>query len=208
MIKNIVFDFGGILLNLDYQKTFNNLAALFDWQQNEYPDHVTTILDQYEMGLFSEGSFLYRLQKLTPEIVTERQILDAWNSMLLSVPSYRIDYVRTLRPHYRVFLLSNTNHTHLYYIQQHLLGAAGWSYFISSFDVCYFSHQLGLRKPDNQIYDTVTALSKLDPSETLFIDDNIHNIETAKSIGWHTLHHDPHQEIVEVLPIYLRTTDF
>ena len=204
-IKNIVFDFGGILLDLDYSLSFDRLESLLKIK-GDIPDHVQLILDEYEMGYFSEGAFLHRLQRLTDDIVTERSLVDAWNAMLLDIQVYKLDFVKDLRSSYNTYLLSNTNHTHLAHVRQNMLPAINIepdSFESDHFVKAYYSHEIKYRKPNHDIYQYVVADSNLDPSETLFIDDNADNVRGAQEVGLHAVVHDPTLDITVKLSDYL-----
>ncbi len=205
-IDTIIFDFGGILLDLDYTATDAALRRLFrlDFDGRAYPEHYQTILDEYEMGLFSEGSFMHRLQRTVDHVVTEREILDAWNAMLLSIPKARLDWVLTLREHYQVYLLSNTNHTHIQYVHREMLPSIGVAGFEEVyFEKAYYSHDVKMRKPNVNIYEHVIADAGIDPQRALFIDDNHDNIAGARQAGLHAAWHDPQLEIREMLDSYV-----
>lgn len=205
-IKNIIFDFGGILLDLDYKATDESLKDLFQIQfdARDYPEPYLRILDDYEMGLFGEGSFMHRLQRTVDHVVTERQILDAWNAMLLGLPKVRLDWVLELRKKYKVYLLSNTNHSHIQYLHRSMLPAIEVTDFEETyFEKVYYSHEVKMRKPNHNIYEHVIRDAALDPSESIFIDDNRDNIKAAQEVGLHAAWHDPQLEIMEELTNYL-----
>ena len=205
MINTIVFDFGGILINLDSQGAFNNIKTLFKVPlEQAIPEEIQIILDQYEMGAFSEGSFMHRLQRLRPYIITERQLSDAWNSMLLELPKRRLDYLLELRKKYRILLLSNTNHTHIEWVRKYLKD----QYDISNFETTYFdhviySHDIKLSKPGTAIYKKVAQDYNLNLKESIFIDDSLANIEGAQMAGWQAVRHNPSDEIIGKLESYL-----
>jgi len=204
-IKNIIFDFGGILLDLDYTLSFDRLKELLSIE-GDIPDNVQRILDEYEMGFFSEGAFLHRLQRLTEEIVAERTLVDAWNAMLLDMQIYKLDFVKDLRVRYNTYLLSNTNHTHLTYVRQKIFPAINIepsSFERDHFIKAYYSHEIKFRKPNHDIYEYVIADSGLNPSETLFIDDNADNVRGAQEVGLHAVVHDPTLDITKKLRDYL-----
>jgi putative hydrolase of the HAD superfamily len=205
-IKNIVFDFGGILLDLDYSLSFDRLKELLSID-GDIPAHVQLILDEYEMGYFGEGAFLHRLQRLTDDIVTERALVDAWNAMLLSISTHKLDFVKSLHSDYNVYLLSNTNHTHLTYVRQKMLPVINIdpaSFEKDHFIKAYYSHEIKYRKPNHDIYEYVLADSQLIPSETIFIDDNADNVRGAQEVGLHAVVHDPALDITKKLSDYLK----
>ena len=206
MIKNLIFDFGGILLDLDFKATDDGFKDIFkiQFENRLYPAPYSSILDQYEMGLFSEGSYMHRLQRTVTHVVTERQILDAWNAMLITLPIERLNFVLALREQYKVYLLSNTNHTHIQYLHQVMLPKIGVKEFETKyFDKVYYSHQVKMRKPNHDIYQYVIKDAGIDPAESIFIDDNRDNITAAREVGLHAVWHDPEMEIMEQLKTYI-----
>lgn len=203
-IENIIFDFGGILLDLDYEQTYAPLRRLFQFSEGAFPNYFQTILDEYEMGLFSEGSFLHRLQRTADHVISERDIIDAWNGMLLGLPLERLNFVNELRSNYRVYLLSNTNHTHISYLHRVMLPKIGVKTFEEDFfDKVYYSHDVKMRKPNHDIYEYVIKDASLDPKKSLFIDDNFDNVRAAQEVGLHAVRHDPQLEIMKELAGYL-----
>lgn len=203
-IDTIIFDFGGILLDLDYEKTYRPFKKLFKLSEGLFPADYQLIMDEYEMGLFSEGSFMHRLQRKVDHVVTERDILDAWNGMLLDLPQRRLDFVIELRKQYDVYLLSNTNHTHINYLHRVMLPKIEVVQFEETyFKKVYYSHEVKMRKPNHNIYEHVIADSGVDPTKSIFIDDNFDNVRAAQEVGLHAVRHDPTKEIMEELQGYL-----
>lgn len=119
MIKQIIFDLGGVLLDLDTSKTNKALFNLFAVETNETASFVS-IFQAYEIGAFSEGSFLHRLQRLSSNVITERKLVDAYNAMLGPMPKHRFEMLESLAKKYDIYLLSNTNHTHIQFVFNYL----------------------------------------------------------------------------------------
>lgn len=205
MIKTIVFDFGGILINLDFQAAFSNIKQLFNAPLDEpIPEAIQTILDEYEVGAFGEGSFMHRLQRLRTYVISERQISDAWNSMLVDLPKSRLDWLLELRKNYTLLLLSNTNHTHIEWVRKYLRDQYGITNFEETyFDHVIYSHDIKLSKPGTTIYNTVAEKYNLNLAESLFIDDSQANVDGAHKAGWQAVRHDSTEEIREQLEYYL-----
>jgi putative hydrolase of the HAD superfamily len=207
MIKNIIFDFGGILLDLDFKKTDDAMKALFHlkFEHRAYPAEFLKIFNDYEQGFFSEGSYFFRLQQLADHLVTERQLLDAWNAMLLNIPQHRLNFLLALRKKYKVYLLSNTNHTHIQWVHRFLKREYNITDFEARyFDHAYYSHDLKMRKPNHDIYQAILSDANINGAESLFIDDIVSNITAAQECGIQTAHHDPNEEIVHKLEEYIR----
>lgn len=204
MIKNILFDLGHVLLDLDFERAENQFKALL---QETFEDVYHGLHEQghflhYELGLFDEQEFTGKIKQAAKKNISETAILDAWNSMLVEIPSQRIKMLRELKNKFNVFLLSNTNATHIHWLDGHLQQAHQLDihYFETVlFQKAYYSHQLKARKPDIEIYEMVLQDAKLKPEETLFIDDREDNIEGARSVGIQGHHHQIEEEIAETI---------
>ncbi len=203
--KHIIFDFGGILVDLNPELSFNALREIFDSEPTApLPPKIQSILDAYEIGSFGEASFIHRLQRQKEKIPTERDLLDAWNAMLLDLPKRRLDWILELRKKYTVTLLSNTNHTHIEWVRSLLRrrdGIVGFEEIY--FDHVFYSHKIKMRKPNSDIFNYVINQLEVAPEEAVFIDDSQANIDGAKAAGWQAVRHDPSLEITEELEGYL-----
>lgn len=200
-IKNIIFDFGGVIINIDPKRTISALKELRLYHPEKLFSDVSTtnLLNKYELGLISDSEFImYIKQNCAPETQTY-QIIQAWNAMLLDIPHQRINLLKNLRNHYNIFLLSNTNHLHYTHYVVDFVKATGGINFNHFFRKAYFSFELKMRKPSIEIYKHVLNDQGLVPSETLFIDDSIENIDTAKMLNIKT--HWLKEELAEVFPI-------
>ncbi|MGB5983558.1 MAG: HAD family phosphatase [Nonlabens sp.] len=184
-IKNIIFDFGDVLINLD--KTFLTKQL----KKITTDPEVISVLDQlnkkYEVGAISTSQFLDALQNQLPELQQD-QLVELWNGMLLDFPIYRLDFLLKLRnsSSYRLFLLSNTNELHIANVQSVM--KSSYTVFKESFEGFYLSHEIHLRKPDAGVFEYVLDRHDLKPNETLFIDDTLENVTAAKQLGiygWH-----------------------
>jgi glucose-1-phosphatase len=183
--KNIIFDLGGVIVNIDYNLTkeafkklgVENFNALFS-QSNQ-----TKLFDEYEKGNISSIEFLEQIQNVIPFAVSQNQIIDAWNAMLLDLPDERIETLKKVSKHYRIFLLSNTNDIHIKCFLNYVKTQKHLSDFWGLFEKAYLSFQVGMRKPDAEIFEYVLHQNKLKASETLFIDDSIQHIEQAQKLS-------------------------
>lgn len=183
-IPNIIFDFGGVLLNIDTNQAVKGFEAIglsdMDRIKKEYQENG--LFDRLEKGMISAAYFRTEIRKYIDAEVSDNQIDKAWNSMLLDLPIERLELLERLKSKHRIFLLSNTNiiHWEAYMAmikEQHNVCLSDF------FEKDYYSHDLGLRKPDTKIYTTVMEKEGLVPTETLFIDDMFANYEAAKSLG-------------------------
>ena len=141
---------------------------------------------QYEKGMIDDNEFRRAIRNIYSFEGEDTLIDTCWNAMLLDIPPARIDLLKSLKSKYRTFLLSNTNAIHVKCFNESLQKAYGMECLDELFEKVYYSHILRMRKPDAEIYQYVLKENKLNAGETLFIDDNIKNIEGARSIGIQT----------------------
>ena len=193
MIKNIVFDFGDVFINLDKEATFRRLKEL---GVKEFTDELLELGKQYEMGIITTQEFVSIFKTLFPSI-SEIDFKNAWNSMLLDFPSHRLRFLKSLSnsKKYRIFLLSNTNDLHISWIQK-TWGRKLFSEFKNCFEKFYLSHEIHLRKPNKDIYEFVIESNKLIPEETFFVDDTEENTVVANKLGIKTWQINPNSEDV------------
>ncbi|MFZ4401589.1 MAG: HAD family hydrolase [Bacteroidales bacterium] len=188
-IKNIIFDFGGVILNIDYQRTiqaFNEIGFNdFEKAYSKASQHL--LFDRLETGEISAQEFRDGIRKVTGINLNDVVIDFAWNKIILDLPEKRIRLLKELKSKYKTFLLSNTNKIH-YDIYSKDLQKYGFQHFNEIFEKAYFSFELGMRKPNREIFEFVLNEQKLIPDETLFIDDSIQHIETAEKMGIITYH--------------------
>ena len=204
-IKNIIFDFGNVLIDLDETATSKRFMEIFT-KKGALIVKGSGILEQYEIGAISTETFLETLSHyLKNDTFDQSDILKAWNSILLEIPSYRFKLLTQLKEKYNVFLLSNTNAAHLKWIYDYMLkehGINDWD--TAYFHKTYYSHLMGKRKPNSDIYRHVLVEEGLNPKETLFIDDKKENINAARRLGIECVLHDEQvRPLKEVLAPYL-----
>jgi len=207
-IKNIIFDLGGVLLNLDMSKTAVAFRALIGDKQKHQAIYQQLaqqgIFRQYEVGAISTEAFVKALQEANPNPVTQAQIETAWSSMLLDLPAERLDFIEELRKQgYRIYLLSNINDIHLRDVRIIAKDSLGITDFDKLFDKAYYSHIIGQRKPDKAAFEYVVKDANLLPQESLFIDDNAPNLVGARALGIHTIHHEANSDVNKRLRDYL-----
>jgi len=183
MIDTIIFDFGDIFINLDKEAT---PLALKKLGLKEWNSNLDALNLEFEKGKISETEFMIGFQNYIPN-ATINQIREAWNAILLDFPLYRLEFLQMLSQKYRLFLLSNTDSIHIEQFQ-HKAGIPFYRDFYQCFEKVYFSFELGMRKPDSAIFEFVIKEHNLLPKNTLFVDDNLQNIESAEKLGlqvWH-----------------------
>jgi len=189
-IKNIIFDWGGVITDLHFdaaKRGFQDLGlTIFDeWK---LLDPMEKIFLPFEIGTISSDEFRNRLRELTPKPLTDDMIDKAWNAMLGSLPANRWKVLESAGTASSTFLLSNNNAINVEYYTNYLQGIYGTYGYVHLFEKTYFSFELHLRKPNYDIFEYVIEDSLIQPEETLFIDDSFENIETARSLGFQTVH--------------------
>ncbi|SFE82362.1 HAD family hydrolase [Flavobacterium xueshanense] len=179
MINTIIFDFGDIFINLDKQSTITSFEKL---GLKEWNDDLDQLNAQFETGRISRENFLFGIQKHIPNASIE-DILAAWNATLLDFPLYRLEFLQMLSQKYRLFLLSNTDAIHIETFEQ-ASGVSFYRDFYQCFEKVYFSFELGLRKPNPEIFNHLISNHELAPKRTLFIDDKKENTDAAFALGF------------------------
>lgn len=189
-IKNIIFDLGAVILNIDYQltqKAFEKLglpaSSAFYSKQAQHD-----LFDQLETGKIHQAEFVQAIQLMLPNTTSEQQIIEAWNAIILDFPLRRLQILQQLQLHFNLFLLSNTNEIHERKYNEVLRQQCGYPTLALFFDKVYLSHRVGLRKPNPEIFTLVLTENNLRPEETLFIDDSIQHIGSAAGLGIQTIH--------------------
>jgi putative hydrolase of the HAD superfamily len=201
-IKNIIFDLGGVIINLSYQRTidafksigFENFDRVFT-QANQ-----TDIFDKMDKGLISPMDFRATIKAIFNVDVSDSQIDHAWNAMLLDFPAHRLELLERIKAHYCTFLLSNTNEIHFIAYNNMLKETFGFHNLSHYFNKEYYSHLVHMRKPDPEVFLHIMEENGLKADETLFIDDSIQHVEGAKKLGILAYHLDiPKGESIEGL---------
>src|ERR1700761_1304787 len=184
-IKNIIFDLGGVILNLDNRRTEEAFTALGVKNFREYFGHgfAASFFKDYEIGRITDRQFIDSIRQLTGIDVSDQAIIDSWNALLLDFPPERIQLLKNLRKSYRLFLFSNTNALHLAALQQIWLATFDGGSLEDCFEKTYYSHLLGMRKPDQEPFQHILLENGLNGAETLFVDDAIINVEGAEKAG-------------------------
>jgi glucose-1-phosphatase len=184
-IKNIIFDLGGVLLNLDYQLTKDEFIKL---GVKDYDNHFTQakqieLFDLYETGKISESDFHIELKLLTGISASTEQIIFAWNAMLLDFPKGRKELLLNLKNHFSTSLLSNTNETHINAFTKIIKKDIDEDSLNPLFNTVYYSNEIGFRKPTSEAFKYVLDQNNYVAEETLFLDDSIQHVEGAKKCG-------------------------
>lgn len=205
-IKNVIFDLGGVLLNIDYHLTIQAFVdiGMSNFQELFTQAQQSELFDKIEVGEISSDEFLAEIKALMPSYVSEVAIRTAWNAMLLDLPSERLDFLLAVKEKYNTALLSNTNSIHLESFYKELKKVHNLKSLDDYFHKVYFSCDLGMRKPNPEIFLRVCELEGFNPSETLFIDDTMQHVEGAKQAGLQALHLDvKNTDVINLLSFLL-----
>jgi FMN phosphatase YigB (HAD superfamily) len=188
-VKNIIFDYGNVIFRIDFTLAQKAFASLGIPNATEFFGHrqQDDIFNAFDKGQISANEFRnqVRIKACKPDL-TEQQIDDAWNSMLLGIAPGNHDMLLKLKGKYRTFLLSNINAIHYNFIMNYLNREFGFDGNDHLFEKTYYSHFLGKRKPDPDIFEQILTENNLNPAETLFIDDSPQHLETGHKLGLQT----------------------
>lgn len=203
MIKNVIFDFGGVLLNLDFNRTFRAFEELGfnDFEQKFSQYSADPLFRKIEKGIISPVEFYDGLRVLLKKNIGDNDLEFAWNAMLLDYRKPSLDFLIPLAKRYRLFLLSNTNKIHYDHFSKTLQEETGYLSLESFFTKTWLSHEIHLRKPDKETYEFVLNDAGIIANETLFIDDSYTNLPAAKELGiqTHLLLPEERVEYLEIL---------
>lgn len=185
-INNIIFDYGNVIFELDFRKVVRAFHEIGVPDAERFFSHSeqSPIFDAFDLGEITAAQFRNEIRKLTGDFtLTDAGIDQAWNSLLVGVSEEHLRLLLRLKKRYRTFLLSNNNELHYQYIQDYLKREHGVESNSTFFEKDYYSHLMGMRKPNNNIFEYVLERHKLIPSETLFIDDSPQHLATARKLG-------------------------
>lgn len=189
-IKNIIFDLGGVILNLSVDSTLRKFSELSGYPPDKVIElyHARPEFLAYEKGLITNDEFRKFLRSLFELKSTDLELDGCWNAMLGDIPAERIELLRELKSRYRTYLLSNTNAIHLDCFSGIVKKGHGIESLDPLFHKAYYSHLMGMRKPHADIYEYVLNENGLKAGETIFLDDNLANLQGAASVGIQTFH--------------------
>jgi putative hydrolase of the HAD superfamily len=204
-IKNIIFDLGDVILNIDVPVASKSFAELSGREQAEILEIFSknALFRQFETGELDEVGFRNYIRKILDFTDLSDEAIDtAWNSLLLDLPPERVELLQKLAKNYRLFLLSNTSSIHITQVNKILEASTGIKKLDDLFETVFLSYEMGLMKPDPKIYQQVLEQAGLEAEETLFLDDNRDNIESASKLGIDTIHVQKPVTILEYLKDY------
>lgn len=200
-IKNIIFDLGGVIINLDYSRTINEFNKL----SNKPFETIFTqlqqspVFDQFDKGTISESDFFEELKSSLHTEITIEEMAHAWNAMLLDFPLERLELLKQLKSKYRLFLLSNTNETHVKALESHLYQQHGHKNLEPFFEKVHYSFRMGMRKPDQEIFEFVLKDNQLNKNETIFIDDSPQHVQGAMNTGIQSYYLTKGKDVIDLI---------
>jgi len=185
--KNILFDLGGVLIDIDVRHSLDAFAALM----GENPlvtaeglagGHTSELIDQYQIGAISSEAFVETILSQCKPGTTRQQIEDAWNAMVVTMSEEKKSLLRELIEQGKnIYVLSNTNDIHIRFT------LAKWPE-LKIAKRLFFSHEMGMSKPDSRCYELVIKETGIQPEETIYVDDLLPNIEAGRQLGFQCLH--------------------
>ena len=189
-IKNIIFDLGGVILDIDETIVYKELEKMgIKTSELAHSKEFIEIMSKFDTGIYTAPTFRKRMKALLGlEKMTDEKFDSIWNAMLLDIPRERVEAIEKVKKHYKIFLMSNTNVIHYDLYVRDLQLRFGYNEFDELFDKSYFSFAEHLEKPDPRFFELILDHEGLLPEETLFIDDTEKNINIAKSLGINTYH--------------------
>lgn len=199
MVKNIIFDLGGVILDIDFALTHRafELEGVEGFAHLYSQYAAAPFFVDFEKGKKTTAQFFDHIRAICGCPLADETIRRCWNAMLIGFDPAKIDWLKKTADRYRVFLFSNTNILHYQDFAKRFYDQQGEE-FNACFVKAYYSHEMGLRKPDPESYQAIIDEQGLDVSETLFIDDTLKNIEAARQIGLQTIHLQKPTTILEL----------
>jgi len=191
-IRNIIFDLGNVIINIDPNLTLQKFreAGVVNFSDMYTIMRQTDVFDRLDTGKITIPEFRKAIRDFSNIDLTDELIDDAWCAMLLDFPEENVELLRKLAAEgYKLFLLSNTNELHINFYKKYMYQRFGRDLLEELFNRTYYSHEIGLRKPNSDVYEYVLKSENLDPSETLFIDDLEHNVIGARQTGIKAYHY-------------------
>lgn len=199
-IKNIVFDLGGVLIDLDFHRALRAFrqAGFEDIEEQVHSFSREGIFQQFETGAITADEFRTAIREKTRVALTDREIDDLWNLMLVNIPHEKLKLILDLRGKYMVYLLSNTNPIHWDYTCKNAFNYHGFR-VKDYFEQTFLSYEMHLAKPDKAIFEKMLEEANLLPEETFFIDDSETNCNAASELGIRTHHYRIGEDLGKIL---------
>lgn len=205
-ITTLIFDLGGVLVNLDWDRCVGNFERIGIPTMKEM---LSTTLQKdfvlkYEKGEIDTEQFRNELRKIAVKDVTDEELDMAWESLLLDIPKHKLRTLKELKKKYRILMLSNTNPLSFDYCLNHIFNVDG-NGIDDYFDTCYLSYKMGMHKPNKDIFLKLLADANLTAEECLFLDDGVKNIKIAEELGFRTqlIEANSDKNLLELIQIQL-----
>lgn len=188
-MKNILFDLGGVILDINIQATLKHFYELgFPSELLQYPNNMTSdLFFRYETGKIGTVEFRNEIRRISGQDVSDEELNEAWNAMIVRIPEKRTRLLDKLTERYDLYMLSNTSALHAPVFEQMYFEVAGKP-MKDLFKKVYYSFEIGCHKPDYEAWKHVISDAGIVPQETLFLDDNIHNIKASQELGFQAIH--------------------
>ncbi len=187
-IQTLIFDLGGVIINLKTEQEWLEEDLLPNFQPEKLQSlQQQQYFQQFETGNVSVPDFKQQLKEIAVnKNITEEEVVHHWNGILKDIPKHRVDVLKQLSKKYKLILLSNTNHIHMDFIRNYMVAEFGEDILQENFHTCYYSQEIGLRKPHKEIYKFVLQQQGITASESLFLDDKPENLSEPEKLGIHT----------------------
>lgn len=204
-IKNIIFDLGKVITDIDFTHTINAFSLLSNKSTEQIlaMQQQTMLFKDLEEGKYTATEFRIALNKHLNTQATDKELDDAWNAIIGETPWHRLELINSLRPKYRTFLLSNTNEIHIDCVNDFLKKEYSVENLNPFFDKVYFSHKIGFRKPKLAAYQFVLNDSNLKGEECVFIDDLQQNLDAANQLNINTILKKEDESLATILKKFL-----
>jgi putative hydrolase of the HAD superfamily len=198
-IKNIVFDFGGVLMDLDFENCRREfrMAGFKDVEQYTNIYQGSSFFKDFETGMISADQFRQEIKRRIEQPLSDEEVDALWLKMLKYIPAEKIDLLLELRKHYMVYLLSNTNEIHWQYVSTMRYGRRRFR-ISDFFEKMFLSFEMKMAKPDTRIFEAMLNDANLVPEETLFIDDSAANCHAAASLGIGVHHYQRGEDLSQI----------
>lgn len=195
--KTVIFDLGGVVININTQQSFAAFARLANLGEQEVQALAShPVFEQHEKGQVSDETFRNTIREFASETMSNEAIDQAWNAMLLDVPPERLNLMAELRSRYHTLVLSNTNNIHVQSFNRAINEVSGREGIHEFVHKVYYSHEMGKRKPDTEIFEQVIHQENIRPEQTLFLDDKLENVNAAKQTGLQAVQITPERDLI------------
>lgn len=203
-IDAIIFDIGNVLIDLDYPQVIRQLSRRAQKNQHNLDKLVvdSKVLRAFELGQIGPDRFREEVAKLLGCKLAESEFEQIWNSMLKEVSRERMSKILKIKQRYKTYILSNTNLTHELAFEEKVLEATGRPSIRDFVEQAFFSHEIGMRKPDAECFEFVIDEIDLYPSRMLFLDDRLENVQAAKKAGMKSFQiQQPDKQLSEIFQV-------